>query len=279
MDKIKLITDSTADLPDDIIKKYNIEVIPLFVIIDKKTYRDGIDIKLPQLLSKMESSSEFPSTAQINPEIFMNCYKKYLDEGYKIFSIHISSKMSGTYQSACIAKNMLESDDIVIVDSFNVTSGLGLQVIKAAELIKKGLSIKNLENEILEYSTHVKSTIEFNSLDNLVKGGRLSKTAGMIGNILGIKIIVAAKNGEIVVMDKARGSKKALKNMLGYIDKKGAKKDELAILLHAGETEVLNPFRDELINRNIKFIESEVGCVVGVHSGTGACGLFFVENY
>lgn len=279
MDKIKLITDSTADLPEDIIKKYNIEVLPLFVIIDNKTYRDGIDIKLPELLLKMKNSNNFPATAQVNPEIFMNCYKKYLDQGYKILSIHLSSKMSGTYQSACIAKNMLENDDIVIIDSFNVTSGLGLQVIKAAELIKKGLNIKELENEIIKYSMHVKSTLEFNSLDNLVKGGRLSKTAGMIGSILGIKIIVEAKNGEMAVADKVRGSKKAIKNMLDYVDRKGIKKDELAILLHVGEIEILNPLRTELINRNIKFIESEVGCVVGVHSGDGACGIFFVENY
>lgn len=279
MEKIKLITDSTCDLPEQVIKKYDIEVLPLFVIIDKKTYRDRIDIKLPELLEKMEESDEFPATAQINPQIFMKFYKKYLDQGYKILSIHLSSKMSGTYQSACIAKDMLQTDNIIIIDSFNVTSGLGIQVIKAAKLIKEGLGIKQIEEKINEISPHVKSTLEFNSLDNLVKGGRLSKTAGIIGNVLGIKIIIEAKNGEMVVADKVRGNKRVLKTMVDYIDRKGIKEGEVSILLHVGKTEILDPLRNELIKRNIDFIESEVGCVVGVHSGANACGLFFIENY
>ncbi|MCH3965158.1 MAG: DegV family protein [Clostridium sp.] len=279
MDKIKLITDSTADLPDFIIEKYDIEVLPLFVIIDKTTYRDGIDIKLPVLLEKMKNSDEFPATAQVNPQIFIKCYKKYLDEGCKIISIHLSSRMSGTYQSACIARDALEMKDIVVIDSFNVTSGLGIQVIKAAKLIRDGYTIEQIEKKVLEISPHVKSTLEFNSLDNLVKGGRLSKTAGIIGNILGIKIIIEAKNGEMAVADKVRGSKKVLKAMLDYIDRKGIKEGEVSILLHVGKTEILDPLRNELIRRNVNFIESEVGCVVGVHSGADACGLFFVEDY
>ncbi|MBA5851339.1 DegV family protein [Clostridium sp. cel8] len=279
MKKIKLITDSTADLPDYIIKKYNIEVLPLFVIIDKKTYRDRIDINLSELLERMKTSDEFPATAQVNPQMFMKCYKKYIDEGYSIVSIHLSSKMSGTYQSACIARDMLETDDIVVIDSMNVTSGLGVQVIKAAKLIEEGLNIHEIEAKIKEISPHVKSTLEFNSLDNLVKGGRLSKTAGIIGNILGIKIIVEAKNGQMEVATKIRGNKKVLKAMIDYIDRKGIKPGEIPILLHVGKTEILEPLRNELIKRNVEFIESEVGCVVGVHAGPDACGLFFVEDY
>jgi DegV family protein with EDD domain len=187
--------------------------------------------------------------------------------------------MSGTYQSACIARNMLETDDIVVIDSFNVTSGLGIQVIKAARLIRDNFDIEYIETEIKNMIPHVKSTLEFNSLENLVKGGRLSKTAGIIGNILGIKVIIKAKDGEMIAADKIRGNKKVLKAMLDYIDRKGVKKDEASILLHVGETEILNPLRSELAKRNINFIESEVGCVVGVHSGADACGLFFVEDY
>lgn len=279
MEKIKLITDSTADLPDYIIEKYNIEVLPLFVIIDKKTYRDGIDIKLPELLEKMDNTSEFPATAQVNPEIFMKCYKKYLDQGYKIISIHISSKMSGTYQSACVAKDMLGTDDIVIIDSLNVTSGLGIMVIKAAQIIEKNFGLKEVQKEVKRIQPHIKTKLEFSSLKNLVRGGRLSKTAGTIANILGIRIIINVKDGQMSVSDKVRGSKKALKNILDYIDKKGVKQGEPAILLHVGNTEVLDPLRQELMNRKIEFVESEVGCVVGVHSGAGACGLFFVEKF
>lgn len=279
MEKIKIITDSTADLPEYILKKYDIEVIPLFINIEKNSYRDGVDIDIHTLLDIMDKSDTFPSTTQINPQIFLECYTSYIKQGYKIISIHISSKMSGTYQSACIAKEMLGTEDVMVMDGMNVTSGLGLQVIKAARLKEEGLGVKDIGNKIKEISPHIKSTLVFNSLDNLVKGGRLSKRAGIIGNILGIKIIVEIRNGELIVVDKVRGSKRTLKNMVDYIDKKGIKRGEVSILLHVGESDVLNALRRHLEERKIEFIECEVGCTVGVHSGSGACGVFFIEKY
>ncbi|MFL0194485.1 DegV family protein [Clostridium sp. WILCCON 0269] len=279
MEKIKIVTDSTADLPDSILKKYDIEVLPLLINLGENSYRDGIDIDIHTLLDKMDKSHVFPSTTQINPQIFSECYSSYIKQGYKIVSIHLSSKMSGTYQSACIAKEMLETEDIIVVDGMNVTSGLGLQVIKAGKLKEDGLGIKEIERKIKEISLHIKSTLAFNSLDNLVKGGRLSKTAGVIGNILGIKIIVTVENGEMAVVDKVRGSKRTLRNMIEYIDKQGIKEGEISILLHAGESDILEALRTHLQEKKIEFIECEVGCTVGVHSGSRACGLFFAENY
>jgi DegV family protein with EDD domain len=111
VDKIKIVTDSTADLPVEIVEKYDIEVLPLTVRFEDEAYRDGVDIKLPQFLQKMKESNVFPTTSQINPQVFYDCYKSYLDKGYKILSIHLSSKLSGTYQSACIAKEMLGTED------------------------------------------------------------------------------------------------------------------------------------------------------------------------
>ncbi|QXE18938.1 DegV family protein [Clostridium sp. 001] len=279
MEKIKIITDSTADLPEYILKKYDIEVLPLIINFGEESYRDGIDIDTYALFNKMENSSIFPATAQVNPQVFLDCYNSYIKKGYKIISIHLSSKMSGTYQSACIAKETLKSDDIVVIDSMNVTSGLGIQVIEAAKLKQAGLGIKEIEKEVKKISTHIKSTLAFNSLDNLVRGGRLSKTAGVIGNILGIKIIVEVKDGEMSVVDKVRGSKRVLRSMLAYLDQKGIKSDEGLILLHVGEVDILDSLRENLNEKKLDFIECEVGCTVGVHSGSGACGVFFVEDY
>lgn len=208
MEKIKIITDSTADLPKDIIEKYDIEVIPLFVSFGDKVYKDGVDIKLEQLFTKIEKENVFPQTSQVNPQRFYEYYKKYIDKGYSIISIHISSKMSGTYQSACLAKDMLDSDNIIVIDSNNVTSGLGLLVIKACKLKDEGLFIEEIVKGVKETIPHIKSVLAFETLDYLVKGGRLSKTAGFIGNVLGIKPILAVENGEMVVKDKVRGSKK-----------------------------------------------------------------------
>ncbi len=279
MEKIKIITDSTCDLNKEIIDKYNIEVLPLLVNIENKTYRDGEDINLQEYLYKMNNSEQFPMTTQVNPHRFYECYKKYLDEGYKIVSIHLSSKMSGTYQSSCMAKSMLLTEDIITIDSYNVTSGLGILVLKACKLKEEGCNIFEIEEKIKETIPHVKSALAFDSLNNLVKGGRLSKTAGAIGGLLGIKLILTVKDGEMAVIDKVRGSKKAIKTILKNLEETGTKSGETSILLQASDRDILASLRSHMSEREMDFIECSVGCVVGTHSGEGACGIFYVEEY
>jgi DegV family protein with EDD domain len=278
MEKIKVITDSTSDLPLEIIEKYDIEVIPLLITFGEDSYKDGVDIDIYQLLEKMRYMNEFPVTSQVIPKRFLEYYEKYINEGYKIISIHLSSKMSGTYQSACMAKEMLQSEDIVVIDSLNVTSGLGLLVIKAAKLKEKNLNIKQIEEEIKKLIPHVKSALVFNSLENLVKGGRLSKTAGVVGNILAIKPIMAVENGEVIVRDKVRGSKKVVRTILDYLDKKGIRDNETSMLLDI-ESKDIDTLREALKRKNREFIECKVGCTVGVHAGEDACGVFFIEDF
>ncbi|SMC23917.1 EDD domain protein, DegV family [Clostridium acidisoli DSM 12555] len=277
MEKIKIITVSTADLPKDIIDKYDIEVLPLLVNIGDKSYLDGIDITTSKLLEIMDTDGVFPTTMQVNPQRHYECFKKYLEEGYKIIMISMSSKMSGTYQSACIAKDMLETDDIAVIDSLNVTSGLGVLVLKACRLRDAGYDFDKIAEEIINTIPHVKSAIAFNRLDNLIKGGRLSKAAGTIGNILGIKLILTIKDGEMIVVDKVRGTKKAAKSILNYASEVGISKNETSILLYIGENEVRELLEDTYKDKE-GFIECEAGCVVGTHSGSGACGIFFIEE-
>lgn len=279
MEKIKIITDSTVDLSRDLIDQYGIEVMPLMVSFGDESYLDGVDIKFNEFLEKMKQSSIFPTTSQINPTRFYEVYKNYLKEGYKILSIHLSSKMSGTYQSACIAKDMINTEDIVVIDSVNVTSGLGVLVLKACMLREEGKDIGYIESEIKGAIPHVKSALAFESLDNLVKGGRLSKAAGAIGSVLNIKLILEVKDGEMAVMDKVRGTKKAIRTILDYIDEKGIKQGEPCIVLNAENQEILDALRENMRERKQEFVEAEVGCVVGTHSGTGACGVFFIEEY
>lgn len=279
MSKIKIITVSTADLPQNIIEKYDIEVLPLIVNVGEKSYLDGVEIKTQEFLRIMEESDVLPTTSQVNPQRYYDCFKKYLEEGYQILVLNMSSKMSGTYQSACIAKDMLENDNIVIIDTLNVTSGLGVLVLKACKLREQGLSLKEIGKEIIATIPHVKSSLVFNRLDNLVKGGRISKTAGAIGNLLGIKLILAVKDGEMVVTDKVRGTKKAVRTVIDYIDETGIDENETCILLNVEEEEIRQSLYDNLVNENKKFIECEVGCVVATHSGPNACGIFFIEKY
>lgn len=279
MDKIKIITDSTADLPDYLIEKYDIEVLPLTVNIGGKSYRDGIDIRLHELLEVMSKSDEFPATSQVNPKTFMDTYSRYLEEGYKIISVHISSKMSGVYQSASIAREMLDSGDIHIIDSRNVTAGLGILVLKACRLREEGKSVPEILEGVRLILPHVKSALIFDSLENLVRGGRLPRAVGMVGNMLGIKLIMEVGGGEMKLLDKTRGNRKAVKYVTGYLKKLGIKEGETSVLVNVESREALPALRENLTESGVDFFECEVGCVVGVHAGPGACGVFFVEKF
>lgn len=214
MEKIKIITDSTADLPKEIYEKYDIEVLPLLINFGEESYLDGVEINTNEVFERIRNENILPTTAQVTPNRFVEIYKKYLAEGYKIISIHMSSVMSGTYQSACIAKEMLESQDIIVVDSQNVTAALGILVLKAVKLIEKGYNISEVEEKLNSIRNKVKLSVYFDSLEYLVRGGRISKTAGMVGGMLGIKLILEIKDGIMSVKDKLEEIKRRLRKLL-----------------------------------------------------------------
>lgn len=214
MEKIKIITDSTADLPKDIYEKYDIEVLPLLINFGEESYLDGVEINTDEVFERIRNENILPTTAQVTPNRFVEIYKKYLAEGYKIISIHMSSVMSGTYQSACIAKEMLESQDIIVVDSQNVTAALGILVLKAVKLRENGYNISEVEEKLNSIRNKVKLSVYFDSLEYLVRGGRISKTAGMVGGMLGIKLILEIKDGIMSVKDKLEEIKRRLRKLL-----------------------------------------------------------------
>lgn len=278
MEKIKIITDSTLDLPSDIIKEKDIEVLPLLINFGEESYLDGLEINTKEMLDRIERENILPTTAQVTPNRFEKIFKKYLDEGYKIVTLVLSSEMSGTYQSACIAKNMLESDDIVVIDSRNVTSGLGVLVLKACEFRDNGDDIFEIEEKIKNVIPKVKSSLSFESLENLVRGGRLSKTAGAIGSVLGLRLILEVKDGQMSVKDKVRGSKKALKKVISDFENGNVDTDSPIVLLEILNEEIYSGLKKYLEENNVKYIDAKVGCTVGIHSGTKACGIFFMEK-
>ena len=278
MEKIKIITDSTLDLPAELIREKNIEVLPLLINFGEEIYLDGVEITTKEMIDKINATGVLPTTAQVTPNRFEETFKKYLDEGYKIVALTLSSDMSGTYQSACIAKDMLESDDIVVIDSRNVTSGLGLLVLKACQFRDKGLGIKEIEEEILKAIPKVKSSLNFESLENLVRGGRLSKTAGTIGSVLGLRLILEVKDGKMSVKDKVRGSKKALKKLISDFESVDVDFDSPIVLLELLNEDVYEGLKIYFQEKNINYIDAKVGCTVGIHSGIKPCGIFFFEK-
>ena len=262
MEKIKIITDSTLDLPAELIREKDIEVLPLLINFGEESYLDGIEITTKEMIDKIDATGVLPTTAQVTPNRFEESFKKYLDEGYKIVALTLSSDMSGTYQSACIAKDMLESDDIIVIDSRNVTSGLGLLVLKACELRDKGLGIKEIEDGILKAIPKVKCSLNFESLENLVRGGRLSKTAGTIGSVLGLRLILEIKDGKLV----------------SDFESTDVDFDSPIVLLELLNEDVYQGLKIYFQEKNINYIDAKVGCTVGIHSGIKPCGIFFFEK-
>ncbi|WP_297519366.1 DegV family protein [uncultured Clostridium sp.] len=279
MNKIKIITDSTCDLPKEYIEKYNIEVMPVLINFGEDSYLEDIEITRDEMMERIERDDVLPTTAQITPLRFEECYSKYISEGYKIVAIHMSSKMSGTYQSALIAKNEFNEDDLVIIDALTITSGLGMLVLKAAKMAEEGSTIHEIEKEVLIYRSKLRSDLFFLSLDNLVRGGRLSRSKALIVGALGIKLILEIKDGEMDVKNKVRGSKKAIKEIIKSFEETKRKEGEPVILINYLGEEIADSLREYLENNDIEYIETTVGCAVGIHSGKNAGGFFFVEDY
>jgi len=277
MEKIKLITDSTCDLTQELIEKYDIHVLPLSVHIGDRSFKDGESITLSEMYQGVKEGSAFPTTSQVNPQEFHDVYKKYLDEGYKIISLHVSAALSGTIQSAEIAKDMLESKDITILDSKGVSGVMFLALVEAGEMIKAGKSLDEVVAKIKETTEKVKVLVTFDTMEYLVKGGRVPKSVGAIGGFLGIKPLISIKEGKLEMVDKARGSKKAQKSLLSFIDNTPRKKDSKVVVINSLDSDMNRAVIDHLKKNEIGSHEIEVGCVLGVHAGPKLVGVFILS--
>ena len=278
MEKIKILTDSCLDIPEELIEKNGIDILSVLINFGDKSYKDKEEINLEQMLDKIEKEGILPTTAQITPNRFEEYFRKALDEGYKVVAVLMSSNMSGTYNSACIAKEMVGSDDITIIDTQVITSAQGFFVLKACELRDQGLAPEEIKSQIENMIPKMKASFCFESLENLVRGGRISKTAGVIGMAIGLRVIIGFEDGRMVAKDKVRGNKKVIKKIISEYESSDVDKNEPVILIEIQSPEIKNELKKYLDDNKINYIETTPGCAVGIHSGTGACGLLYITK-
>jgi DegV family protein with EDD domain len=278
--KITLVTDSTCDLSPEYLEQRGILFSPLKVLFPDGEYVDKIDLTNPQFYEKMANSSTLPTTSQVNPNEFHEIFEAELNKGHHVIGVFISSELSGTYNSAVIAKDMLESEAITLVDSRTTSFGLGLIVNRVQDFIDAGLPL----NEILEKTQVLINTQQLygmlNSLDNLVKGGRLSSGSAFIGKMLNLKPIIQVEEGLVNVASKARGTKKGMNWMIDQLKTAYPNGiiDEIS-LAHANNIDKLNEFKS-LIEAEFKIgkiHEVEIGSVVGTHVGENAVGIVYFK--
>lgn len=275
------MTDSVSDIPIDLCEELNIQVMPLTVHFGDKSYRDGMDLSHKEFFELMGSSEKLPTTSQVSPLAFVEAFREIAKEGASIIAILMSSELSGTYNSARTAKEMLENDDIEIIDSQGVTLGYGLLVIEAARMAKAGYH----KEEILDRIEYMKEKIEYkfvvDTLDNLYKGGRLSAASAMMGKILNVKPILRMDEGKLVLEDKVRGRKRAIKWIIDWIKNKKIDLSNQTIgVNHSNDEayalELIEEIRKEFSVKEI--ILSQTGSVVGTHAGPGAVAIYFLRE-
>jgi len=273
---IKIITDSTSDLPKNMMEELGVSFVPLKVLFGEEVYRDSIDLSNPEFYAKMSTQKKLPTTAQVNPGEFIEEFKEHLAQGDEVIGIFISSKLSGTYSSAVIAKQTLEEEKIHLIDSKSASFGLGLLVIEAARMANQGRSAAEIVKRIESLVDQVVFYGIIDNLENLKKGGRLSSTGAFAGNLLGIKPIISLKEGVVVMAGKARGLKKAFAWVIEDAKKNNQSfDDKLICIAHAGAPDELAEFKQFILKEYAprEIIEFEIGAVIGTHTGAGCIGI------
>jgi DegV family protein with EDD domain len=272
-----LISDSTSYLPENLINDYGIIIIPLNLHLEGKSYKEGRDISHAEFYHLFKSSKMFPTTSQPSAGEFLEVFQS-LNPDDEALVILISAELSGTVQSALMARNMLETrlqKNIHIIDSRSSSMGMGFQLLKAGEMFAQGRTM----SEVIEKVERIKIQQEIyfivDNLEYLVRGGRLSKGSGLIGNLLQLKPVLTVKEGKLELFDKVRTSSRAVKLMKKQVEKNKSWLKQLAVIHVQAEEEALKLQQDLQEQYGITALISEAGPVIGAHTGPGTLGIAF----
>lgn len=278
---IKIITDSTSDMGLDQAKKEDIGIVCLKVIMDKKEYKDRVDLKPEQFYDLLETLDTLPTTSQPSPQDFLTIYQEAKEKKEDVLVITLSSVLSGTYQSACIAKDLVDYENIYILDSLNATQGLHILVEKAMQLKKAGKSFQEMISFLEEYKKRICIFGIVDTLEYFYKGGRLSKLSATTGSLLKFKPILGLRNGTLDVFAKARGTQKATLKLIDLIKETGGiDLDEPIVLGYTGNHTDMEKFETTL-KEAFSFdqpLYGIVGPVIGTHAGPGARLIAYVKK-
>ncbi|MFZ5966164.1 MAG: DegV family protein [Bacillota bacterium] len=271
---IRIITDSSCDLPEHLLQKYDIGVAPLHIEIDGEYFKDGVTISHQEFYEKCRQSKNLPKTSQPSPGDVLNLIQESLKEYKHVLSVNLSSVLSGTYQTVNMIRNSLE-EKVTTFDTRNGSMGVGLQVLKACELVKKGLSISEIIHKLTEYRDGMDTLVYLETLENAVKGGRVSKVQYIAASMMNIKPVVHIdkEDGYVKVLEKVRGEKKALRYMINRIKEKNIDFSQSVIgITHTDCAERLAEFvkmlKEEINPKEI--IISTMGPTIGTYAGLGA---------
>jgi DegV family protein with EDD domain len=280
LSKIKIVTDSTMDMSEETLLKYEkeIDVVPLSVTINGETFLDRVQLSPTDFINRMRSANELPKTSQPSPGAFMEVYNRLGAEGYDVISIHMTGKMSGTVRSAEAAARMANAN-VTVIDSQFVSKALSFQVIEAAEMAKQGNSREEIVSRLEAIKKNTRLYVMVDTLENLVKGGRIGKGKAFLGSLMNIKPIASLEGAEYHPVAKVRSYSQVIKYLVNQFmeDVKGATIKRVGIA-HAESFELAVKIKDRIIELT-GFNEIEIdytNSIVSTHTGPGAIALMYL---
>ena len=279
---VKIISDSTCDLSQEIIQRFDIEVFPLVVTLGDRVGKDGVDIEPEDIYAYVEKTGKLSKTSAINAAESMSVFKKWRDQGYEVVHVNISSDFSSCYQNACIAAQ--EVGGVYVVDSRNLSSGQGHVVLYAADLAKEGLPAEEIAEKCRNLTSRVEASFVVNTIDYLYKGGRCSALAALGANLLGIKPCIEVIGGKMTPGKKYRGN--INKVIRAYAedrlkDRQDIVQDRIFITHTKCDPEVIEQVKALIkeFQPGIKEVfDTTAGATVTTHCGPGTLGVLFIRK-
>ena len=279
--KIKILSDSTCDLPQEVLEKFDITMVPLSVIKDGESFTDGVNITPADIFEHVTNGGSLCSTAAVNIGEYADIFNKYANEYDGIIHINISAEFSSCHQNACLAAD--EFDNVRVIDSRNLSTGQGLVVLKACELAKTCDNLDEIAEKLCAFTEKVEASFLLDRLDYMVKGGRCSAAAALGANLLNLKPCIEVKNGKMGVVKKYRGN--YAKCLATYVKDRLANRNDLDKgTLFVTRTPIaddcLNAVKDAvaIYNDFETTYWNEAGCTISCHCGPGTLGVLFVRK-
>ncbi|HQD80382.1 MAG TPA: DegV family protein [Bacillota bacterium] len=273
--KIAVVTDSASDLPNEVREAGQIHVVPIRVLFGEDQFRDQVDITPEQFFDKLNTSGVLPSTSQPSPADFINLYEILLKKHDAVISLHISEKLSGTYQSACIARDAVSPNRIEVIDTRAASMAQGFIAMEALQAAAAGSSREHVLHAVQKAMDTTRLAFTVDSLEHLMRNGRIGKAASMFGSLLSVKPIIALEDGELTPMAKVRGSKRVLECVMECIRKDvGNGAIKVAVIhtnTHDRAREWFTAVQGAFVCKEAYLVQC--GAVIGTHVGPTGLGV------
>lgn len=284
MPKVAIVTDSTAYIPAELLKSHDVKIVPLQLIWGEQTFRDNVDITPAEFYERLPRVKAHPTTSQPSPAAFKEIYEKLLGEGFDVLSVHISSRLSGTIDSATQAKQMLPDSAIEVVDSFSTSMSLGFPVLAAARAAAQGASLAECKTIAEQGCANTGVLFAVNTLEFLHKGGRIGGAQAFLGTALNLKPILEVRDGRIEAVERVRTMNKAVDRLLELaMERIGSRRPVSLAVVHAAAPEAAESLLIRMrslfgVSDVSEAVLSPVSPVLGVHVGPATLGIAFMAG-